>query len=121
MERQIACAARTEPVPKPAPEPAAAEAKALPLPIVAEPLVVDAAPLPRERALVAPPRGLLERIARWLGKTSRVARPAASTAEAPERPDVALLRAELRELRAQLAVARRMAERREELVRTGAL
>lgn len=94
----------------------ATDTPALPLPAAPEPLVISDAPVPRERALVAPSDGLPSRIMRWLSRMTRPGKPAAVPG-ADDRPDVALLRAELRELRAQLAIARRMAERREELVR----
>lgn len=123
MDRAIRCA----PTPPEQARPPAVEAEpvsaavppALPLPIQPEPLVVTEAPVARERALVAPSKGLFGRIVRWLSGPAR--RPRAPAEPAPDRPDVALLRAELRELRAQLAIERRMAERRQELVRAGAL
>lgn len=94
----------------------------------AEPLVLDLAPLveahtegehpvPRERALVAPTTGLVGRIVNWLSGKTRRLKPAKTIAAddntSPDRPDVALMRAQLRELRAELAIARRVAERRE--------
>ena len=102
--------------------------KALPLPTEPEPLVTATAlplgaaleasrPLPRNRALVAPPTGLVGKLVTWLsGSTRRLWHGAPSTTRPRKgtRPDelaLVLLRADLRELRAELAIARRIAER----------
>jgi hypothetical protein len=102
---------------------------ALPLPNSPEPLVLQSAPapvevpesghpLPRARALVAPSTGLVSRIVNWLsGSTRRLWYGAPSAVHSrdgarTDRPDVALMRAELRELRVELEIARRIADRR---------
>ncbi|WP_295633744.1 hypothetical protein [Novosphingobium sp.] len=136
-ERTLSRASAAKPVEIESPVDAATPSPAaLPLPNAPEPLVMlptpdpeatrDRAletvhapnqPLPRNRALVAPATGLVGKLVAWFsGSARRLWHGTPSTVRprvgAPPDPlSVVLLRAELRELRAELAIARRVAAR----------